>query len=41
MPEDKLHDCYIWHIITLAKLKCKLKELKGENFGKANTTKQK
>lgn len=30
MPEDKLHDCYIWHIITLAKLKCKLKELKDE-----------
>ncbi len=30
MPEDKLHDCYIWHIITLAKLKCKLKELKGD-----------
>lgn len=30
MPEDKLHDCYIWHIITLTKLKCKLKELKGD-----------
>lgn len=27
---DKLDKCYIWHIITLAKLKCKLKELKGD-----------
>lgn len=30
MPEDKLHKSYIWHIITLAKLKYKLKQLKGE-----------
>lgn len=30
MPEDKLHKIYIWHIITLAKLKYKLKQLKGE-----------
>lgn len=29
MPEDKLHKCYIWHIITLAKMKYLLKELKG------------
>lgn len=21
MPKDKLHDCYIWHIITLARMK--------------------
>ncbi len=27
---DKLDKCYYWHIITLAKLKCKLKELKGD-----------
>jgi hypothetical protein len=26
--QDKLHDCYIWHIITLAKMKYKLKTLK-------------
>ena len=26
---DKLHDCYIWHIITLATMKYKLKQLKG------------
>ncbi len=25
---DKLDKCYIWHIITQAKLKLKLKELK-------------
>lgn len=25
---DKLDKCYIWHIITLAKLKLKLKEVK-------------
>lgn len=30
MPEDKLHKSYIWHIITLAKLKYNLKILKGE-----------
>lgn len=28
MPEDKLHKCYIWHIITLAKMKLELQELK-------------
>lgn len=33
MQEDKLHDCYIWHIITLAKMKYKLRCLKG---GKRN-----
>lgn len=26
---DKLHDCYIWHIITLATMKYKLRKLKG------------
>lgn len=26
---DKLHDCYIWHIITLANMKYKLRQLKG------------
>lgn len=26
---DKLDKCYIWHIITLAKLKYKLKQVKG------------
>ena len=26
---DKLHDCYIWHIITLATMKYKLRQLKG------------
>lgn len=25
--DKKLHDCYIWHVITLAKMKYKLKEL--------------
>ena len=34
MPEDKLHKSYIWHIITLAKLKYKLKQLKGESIWK-------
>lgn len=24
---DKLHDCYIWHIIILAKIKLRKKEL--------------
>lgn len=34
MPKDKLHDCYIWHIITLAKMKYKLRQLKGsEKYG--------
>lgn len=33
MPKDKLHDCYIWHILTLATMKYKLKQLKG---GKRN-----
>lgn len=27
--ENKLHSCYIWHIITLARMQCKLKDLKG------------
>lgn len=31
--ESKLHDCYIWHIITLATMKYKLRQLKG---GKSN-----
>lgn len=26
---DKLDKCYIWHIITLAKLKYKLRQVKG------------
>lgn len=26
---DKLDKCYIWHVITMAKLKLRLKELKG------------
>ena len=26
---DKLHVCYIWHIITLATMKYKLRKLKG------------
>lgn len=26
---DKLDKCYIWHIITLATMKYKLKNLKG------------
>lgn len=26
---DALDKCYIWHIITLAKMKLNLKELKG------------
>lgn len=26
---DKLDKCYIWHIITLAKMKYKLRQLKG------------
>lgn len=25
--DKKLYDCYIWHIITLAKMKYKLSEL--------------
>ena len=29
MEEDRLQDCYIWHIITLAKMKYKLRKLKG------------
>lgn len=29
MEKDRLHDCYIWHIITLVKMKYKLKQLKG------------
>lgn len=29
MEKDRLHDCYIWHIITLATMKYKLKNLKG------------
>lgn len=29
MEEDKLHKSYIWHIVTLAKMKCKLREVKG------------
>lgn len=33
MPKDKLHDCYIWHIITLARMKLNQRELKG---GKRN-----
>lgn len=28
MEEDKLHNCYIWHIITLATMKYKLRQLK-------------
>lgn len=28
--DKKLHDCYIWHIITLAKMKYKLSELGGK-----------
>lgn len=32
MPEDKLHKCYIWHIVTLAKMKYLLRELKGGNL---------
>lgn len=27
--EDKLHRSYIWHIITLATMRYKLKKLKG------------
>ena len=27
---DKLHNCYIWHIITLATMRYKLRSLKGE-----------
>lgn len=27
--EDKLHNSYIWHIITLTKMKYKLRKLKG------------
>ena len=30
MKKDKLHDCYIWHIITLATMKYKLRQLKGD-----------
>ena len=30
---DKLDKCYIWHIITLATMQYKLKQLKGENMG--------
>lgn len=29
MEKDKLYDCYIWHIITLATMKYKLRQLKG------------
>lgn len=32
MPEDKLHKCYIWHIVTFAKMKYLLRELKGGNL---------
>ena len=28
---DNLDKCYIWHIITLATMKYKLRSLKGEN----------
>lgn len=28
MGEDKLHKSYIWHIVTLAKMKWKLREIK-------------
>lgn len=31
MEEDKLHNCYIWHIITLAKMKYELKEIGGKS----------
>ena len=27
---DKLDKCYIWHVVTMAKLKLRLKELKKE-----------
>ena len=33
MEEDRLHNCYIWHIITLAKMKYKLKKLGGKSNG--------
>ena len=33
MEEDKLHKSYIWHIVTLAKMKYKLKKLGGNNNG--------
>nr|DAN67834.1 MAG TPA: hypothetical protein [Caudoviricetes sp.] len=26
---DKLDKCYVWHVVTMAKLKLRLKELKG------------
>nr|DAI88320.1 MAG TPA: hypothetical protein [Caudoviricetes sp.] len=26
---DKLDKCYIWYVVTMAKLKLRLKELKG------------
>ncbi len=26
---DKLDKCYVWHVITMARLKLKLKELRG------------
>ena len=31
---DKLDKCYYWHIIMLARLKSKLKDLKGEKLWK-------
>lgn len=30
MEEDKLHNCYIWHIVKLAEMKYKLKKLGGK-----------
>lgn len=26
---DKLDKCYVWHVITMARVKLKLKELRG------------
>jgi hypothetical protein len=37
--KDKLHDSYIWHIITLAKMKYKLRQLKGGDKCQENTVK--
>lgn len=31
MPEDKIYKCYIWHLMLLKRMKCKLIELSQAN----------
>lgn len=32
ITEDKLHKSYIWHIITLAKMKCNIRDLENRSI---------